>query len=70
MPHTRVAVCCVVVLCFQGAVKQFFNEKEVTSTLMMDALYSGCRQLEEHSRQFLAVGERGDREMMASLFPA
>lgn len=31
--------------------KQFFNEKEVTSTLVMDALYCGCRQLECLSRK-------------------
>lgn len=31
-------------------VKRFFNEKEVTSTLVMDALFSGCKQLEEASR--------------------
>ena len=30
--------------------KRFFNEKEVTSTLVMDALFSGCKQLEEASR--------------------
>jgi hypothetical protein len=36
-------------------VKQFFNEKEVTSTLVMDALYSGCRQLEEGTRKWLQV---------------
>jgi hypothetical protein len=36
-------------------VKQFFNEKEVTSTLVMDALYSGCKQIEEHSRAWLEV---------------
>jgi hypothetical protein len=35
----------------QGVVKQFFNEKEVTSTLVMDALYCGCRQLECLSRK-------------------
>ena len=35
--------------------KQFFNEKEVTSTLVMDALYSGCKQIEEHSRQWMEV---------------
>lgn len=35
----------------QGVVKRFFNEKEVTSTLVMDALFSGCKQLEEASRQ-------------------
>lgn len=34
----------------QGLVKQFFNEKEVTSTLVMDALFSGCKQVEEASR--------------------
>eukprot|EP00878_Enallax_costatus_P025635 GHUV01027445.1.p1 GENE.GHUV01027445.1~~GHUV01027445.1.p1 ORF type:complete len:326 (+),score=70.47 GHUV01027445.1:292-1269(+) len=31
----------------KGIVKQFFNEKEVTSTLVMDALFCGCRQLEK-----------------------
>lgn len=30
--------------------KRFFNEKEVTSTLVMDALFSGCKQLEEYWR--------------------
>ena len=35
--------------------KQFFNEKEVTSTLVMDALYSGCKQIDEHSRAYLEV---------------
>eukprot|EP00218_Dolichomastix_sp_CCMP3274_P002882 CAMPEP_0170164286 /NCGR_PEP_ID=MMETSP0033_2-20121228/78028_1 /TAXON_ID=195969 /ORGANISM="Dolichomastix tenuilepis, Strain CCMP3274" /LENGTH=978 /DNA_ID=CAMNT_0010401929 /DNA_START=87 /DNA_END=3023 /DNA_ORIENTATION=- len=30
----------------KGVVKRFFNEKEVTSTLVMDALYSGCRGLD------------------------
>lgn len=35
----------------QGLVKHFFNEKEVTSTLVMDALYSGCRQIEQHTRE-------------------
>ncbi|EFJ42002.1 hypothetical protein VOLCADRAFT_67555, partial [Volvox carteri f. nagariensis] len=37
----------------KAVVKQFFNEKEVTSTLVMDALYSGCKQIEEHSRAWL-----------------
>lgn len=32
--------------------KRFFNEKEVTSTLVMDALFSGCKQLEELGRRF------------------
>mmetsp|Transcript_12537 Transcript_12537/g.35224 ORF Transcript_12537/g.35224 Transcript_12537/m.35224 type:complete len:1065 (+) Transcript_12537:198-3392(+) len=41
----------------KGVVKHFFNEKEVTSTLVMDALYSGCRAMEEHSRQWMAKGE-------------
>lgn len=36
----------------QGVVKRFFNEKEVTSTLVMDALFSGCKQLEETGRTF------------------
>lgn len=45
--------CCVERV--QGIVKQFFNEKEVTSTLVMDALYSGCKQIEEHSRSWLEV---------------
>lgn len=30
--------------------KRFFNEKEVTSTLVMDALVSGVKQIEECSR--------------------
>ena len=30
----------------KGVVKRFFNEKEVTSTLVMDALYCGCRALD------------------------
>ena len=30
----------------KGIVKRFFNEKEVTSTLVMDALYCGCRTLD------------------------
>ena len=34
----------------QGVVKRFFNEKEVTSTLVMDALVSGVKQIEEYSR--------------------
>lgn len=43
----------------KGVVKQFFNEKEVTSTLVMDALYAGCRQLEETSRAWAAVSRGG-----------
>lgn len=33
----------------KGIVKRFFNEKEVTSTLVMDALYCGCRALDAGS---------------------
>jgi hypothetical protein len=39
----------------QAVVKQFFNEKEVTSTLVMDALYSGCKQIDEDTRAYLQV---------------
>jgi hypothetical protein len=31
-------------------VKSFFVEKEVTSTLLMDALYTGLKTLEHHSK--------------------
>ncbi|CAK9882953.1 unnamed protein product [Sphagnum jensenii] len=34
----------------KAVVKRFFNEKEVTSTLVMDALYSGCKALDYQSR--------------------
>lgn len=34
----------------KAVVKRFFNEKEVTSTLVMDALYSGCKALDYLSR--------------------
>lgn len=30
----------------KGIVKRFFNDREVTSTLLMDALFSGCHQIE------------------------
>jgi hypothetical protein len=33
----------------KSVVKRFFNEKEVTSTLVMDALYSGCRALQQRN---------------------
>lgn len=46
--------------------KQFFNEKEVTSTLVMDALYCGCRQLECLSRK--KVGVPVCRHMMPCLW--
>ena len=35
----------------QGLVKRFISEKEVTSTLAMDALFCGCKAIEEASRQ-------------------
>jgi hypothetical protein len=35
----------------KGLVKRFFNEKEVTSTLVMDALFCGCKLLEQASSQ-------------------
>ncbi|KAK9819464.1 hypothetical protein WJX74_009144 [Apatococcus lobatus] len=35
----------------KGLVKRFFSEKEVTSTLVMDALFCGCKAIEEASRQ-------------------
>ncbi|CAM6084166.1 unnamed protein product [Calypogeia fissa] len=34
----------------KAVVKRFFNEKEVTSTLVMDALYSGCKALDYRTR--------------------
>ena len=39
----------------KGLVKRFFNEKEVTSTLVMDAIFCGCKQIEEKSRRWLEV---------------
>lgn len=50
-------------LASQGVVKQFFNEKEVTSTLVMDALYSGCRQIDEHSRTWLEAQRIGGQQV-------
>ncbi|EIE25137.1 MATH-domain-containing protein [Coccomyxa subellipsoidea C-169] len=44
----------------KGVVKRFFNEKEVTSTLVMDALFSGCKQLEEASRNL--ESKKGKKE--------
>ena len=44
----------------QRLVKRFFNEKEVTSTLVMDALYAGCKQLEE------ATSMKADGKLPAS----
>ncbi|KAK2080444.1 hypothetical protein QBZ16_000297 [Prototheca wickerhamii] len=40
----------------RGLVKWFFNEKEVTSTLVMDALVAACRMLEAAGHVFLAGG--------------
>jgi hypothetical protein len=41
-------------------VKSFFVEKEVTSTLLMDALYTGLKALEHHSK-----GNKGTIESTA-----
>jgi hypothetical protein len=53
----------------KGVVKQFFNEKEVTSTLVMDALFAGCRQLEEASRAWAAVSAAGERAARGAGLP-
>merc|ERR1719235_2139081 len=42
---------------FKAIVKRFFNEKEVTSTLVMDALHAGCRTLDVEN-QAAAQAER------------
>merc|ERR1719263_2185397 len=42
---------------FKAIVKRFFNEKEVTSTLVMDALHAGCRTLDVEN-QAAALAER------------
>ncbi len=42
-------------LSLQGIVKQFFNEKEVTSTLVMDALFCGCKVLADLGKAFFEV---------------
>lgn len=49
----------------QGLVKQFFNEKEVTSTLVMDALLCGCKQLEAASRGVQPPEAEGSSPMVA-----
>ena len=41
-----------------GLVKRFFNEKEVTSTLVMDALFCGCKLVHQASSEFLQVRAR------------
>lgn len=38
-------------------VKQFFIEKEVTSTLVMDSLYSGLKALEDQAKSKKAKGK-------------
>ena len=49
------------VLAAQGLVKKFFSEKEVTSTLVMDALHAGCQAVEDASSLHLAsAGDPGD----------
>lgn len=45
----------------KGIVKRFFNEKEVTSTLVMDALYCGCLALD--------IGSTGIAEASKSFKP-
>jgi hypothetical protein len=40
-------------------VKQFFNEKEVTSSLVMDALFAGCKLLEASTCGAAAPGKKG-----------
>lgn len=40
----------------KAVAKRFFNEKEVTSTLVMDALYCGCRALEDDGVAALEEG--------------
>lgn len=43
----------------KGLARQFFNEKEVTSSLVMDALFCGCKQLERLGRgQVRRLGSR------------
>eukprot|EP00897_Mesotaenium_endlicherianum_P008998 jgi/Mesen1/8126/ME000437S07221 len=49
---------CEVIL--RAVVKRFFNDKEVTSTLVMDALYGGCKEL--HLRQLGQGQGQGDAE--------
>ena len=47
---------CTASVLLQGVVKRFFNEKEVTSTLVMDALYCGAKLLEEAGRRWVQDG--------------
>eukprot|EP00201_Polytomella_parva_P021108 CAMPEP_0175039524 /NCGR_PEP_ID=MMETSP0052_2-20121109/641_1 /TAXON_ID=51329 ORGANISM="Polytomella parva, Strain SAG 63-3" /NCGR_SAMPLE_ID=MMETSP0052_2 /ASSEMBLY_ACC=CAM_ASM_000194 /LENGTH=699 /DNA_ID=CAMNT_0016301405 /DNA_START=595 /DNA_END=2690 /DNA_ORIENTATION=- len=46
-------------LVFKSLVQQFFSEKDVTSTLVMDALFSGVKQIESHSRDWLEGKQQG-----------
>jgi len=46
-------------------VKRFFNEKEVTSTLVMDALYCGAKLLEEGGRRWLAQPQLAQQAQQA-----
>jgi hypothetical protein len=41
----------------KGLVRQFFDEKEVTSTLVMDALFCGCKQLDRLGRGQVGAAE-------------
>ena len=47
-------------------VKRFFNEKEVTSTLVMDALYSGYKALECQSANNKGKSRSMDLEDISS----
>ena len=45
---------------YKAIVKRFFNEKEVTSTLVMDALHAGCRVLDITNQMNEAANASGD----------
>jgi hypothetical protein len=51
----------------KAIVKRFFNEKEVTSTLVMDALYSGCKALAYRSHNKKGKADGVDMEETISL---
>ena len=53
----------------QGIVKRFFNEKEVTSTLVMDAIYSGCCAMEEQTRQWIFRETAKDTDLQKAVEP-
>ena len=53
---------------FKALVRKFFSEKEVTSTLVMDALHAGCLTVEAASLSFLNQGdpEPGDAPIVVA----